>query len=420
MSSKMNFNLNICESRKEYKSDVYDDFNTLLTITTLLGIKIAYTPLKKIQSHYKKKSNAEYKKRATTVSNIIDDVKYKNDVMIMINKTIDIMLEKNVVIHDFVADFYDIMMDQINDNINFSFNIMNFMIKVADNSLETNKHIRFIIVLLILKICEIKGYSYINVTEDLMVSIYTSMLKFVSDIDYFEMVEPPICYQFHQSLLEVINYYSGKLNLDNPILHAAFHKITSHANKFIWDISKICKRSNEFLNKYNNRDNQNDDNQSLSSLIGTFDRKTLETAAVIEQTKPVLLEYIKSCMVSVMSLHSMLESVVVENFAPELVMHLSSFVSTTLLLLSDGTCPIYKVFHMNMETLELMKELFDLICYACKNEHFRYNLKESIGIIQDMYTKIKLSDTVKSQIQHYIEQINSFKDTEDLILIQNF
>ena len=308
---------------------------------------------------------------------------------------------------DFIMLMIDIIIDKIDNSIDFNLTSdqVSFFFKIISAEYNTNKNIRFSICMVVFQICEIKGYaklydsySYDNTLDKLYNFSLSSIFKFVSDVNYLEMNQPPFNYIFHQNLLSFINYHSEKfksitnLNPDDKLslslCNTALYKIISCANKFIFDIMKICKEvSDEFKEK---------------KIIG------YQLTIVKQQLSPIILEYIRNCMASIQTISNFMKSNIIKlsDFSDELILSLSNFISSTIDYLADGKGIIYVILHMNMETKDLLSELYVLLNIACDNTEFINNIVKKIHLITEMGNKIKINATLQTEILNKLKKVS--------------
>ncbi|AYV75737.1 MAG: U-box domain protein [Terrestrivirus sp.] len=427
-----------------------DNLDTKIVTTLLFSIKLGYNPLRRLKDYYKKeldilKEDLDYYKtlkskersrsylRAKTLYettenkyNIISLLYTETEVISEISEFIFKLMNhctKVGVLYsdDFAFDLVDkFRTDLVNGSFQITEDIITFMINILSNKIISNKHVKFSLCFVIIKYTEDNGYSKINSYGDKIIyDLHSSIMKFVSDVNYFELVTAPTSYVFHESLVSFINYYCEKINqiknienIENIdendrakiifLTEGAFHKIISNANDFVSDIIKNCKYVTEELKKSDN------------NLFNMFN-ENYRISTIREQLKPLFMESIRACMVSIQSLYifAKCNMINVTDFTPDLVMPISSFVSSLLTTLSDGKSPLYEIFYLNMETLDLLKELFNLINCCCENKHFKESLKYSINILQEMLPRVKVNEILKQELSTNIEEIKLFNMNED-------
>ena len=426
-----------------------DNLETKIVTTLLFSIKLGYNPLRRLKDYYKKeldilKEDLDYyetlKSKGQSRSHLrtktlYDTTENKYNVILSLYTETEVISEINEFIFklmnhctkigvlysdDFAFDLVDkFRTDLVNTSFQMTEDIMTFMINILSNKIISNKHVKFSLCFVIIKYTEDNGYSKINSYGDKMIyDLHSSIMKFVSDVNYFELVTAPTSYVFHESLVSFINYYCEKINqiknienIDKDdrtkiilLTEAAFHKIISNANDFVSDIIKNCKYVTEELNKSDN------------NLFNMFN-DNYRTSAIREQLKPLFMESIRACMVSIQSLYifAKCNMINITDFTPDLVMPISSFVSSLLTTLSDGKSPLYEIFYLNMETLDLLKELFNLINFCCENKYFKESLKYSINILQEMLPRVKVNEMLKQQLSTNIEEIKLFDMNDEEI-----
>lgn len=309
---------------------------------------------------------------------------------------------------DFIIIFNDFILSKIYDSDDFSLTgeQVSYLFEIISSKIETNKHIRFTTCLVILKYSEIKGYVKLyESNNNIMAYGLSSVLKFISDVNYFEMVQPPTVYTFHQNLLNFINYHCNKLRklnddnndivnhinnhtLPSSLCDTSFYKIISYANKFIFDIMKICK--------------------SISDSIIEKNAKGLELIMIKQQISPIILEYIKNCMATIQTLCNFMTSNIVNisEFSEEFILSLSSFILSTINYLSNGKELIYEVLHMNIETKDLLCELFELLNIACNNQHFINALVDKVPLISEICRRHKFNAKIQDEILNKLQNIS--------------
>jgi hypothetical protein len=408
--------------RPDYKLIDTDNLYTKIVVTTLYAIKLGHLSLRNIRKTIIKdldslkedvfmfvlndteqlqKKLAILKKQYDRVTLLYDDKIIKGAIINLMQTIITNGDSKYS--DDFAVDLNDLILDEILNNSDYeiSKDVLTYIFKIIQNIIPTNKHIRFSSCITITTLCEIKGYGKINdFGYDIIFQGFHSVIQFISEINYFDMVQPPITYLFHQNILGFINYYCDKIIgaiAIRTITESSFHKIVSYANNFIFDIVKMCKQISEEIEKINH--------SKKMRLISSIKRKL----------KPIIMEYFKSCMASVQTLYTFLKSNIINitDFTEELILPLSSFIISTLEFFSNKNGTIYEILHMNMEILDIMKEIFILLNTACDNKYFSNNLIKSTDMILDMVSRVKINNELKSSILNHMERIkNTILDTD--------
>lgn len=388
-----------------------------ILIITLKTIKIGFVPLRKLYISLKKSidsvfdENFTMKKKKQLLLEQINKLYDENIDLVLnfVNNLLQICVKNNIKItNSFVNDINDIVVDRVMyNNIPFvlSTDIIIFFVKLLNDDIKTNNHTKLSICLTIIKHTEINGFRSIldlkSEDYDITYNLTKSLLKFISEVDYFKMVAPSISDIFHQGILNVTAYFCTKLNTDTKeivnLLESAFYKIVASANKFITDMQILCKQIIEEINKISN----------ISPYLNSMKLATFK-----EQLKPLLMEYIRLCMTSTQTLARLLDCTIIDikDYSPALVMPLSTFITSTLSYLADGKTPLYSIFHMNMETKDLTTEIFNLLAIACDNESFVNSLKFSTNIINDMLATIKINENSKKKIYNCLTNINNIDD----------
>lgn len=403
-------------------SDTYEEtksYRDKIIHTLLHSIKVSVIPLKRIKESLIKQIKNNQPDIFSFFPRILDQNNSLNDAIIIrkikkiesiqndINLTQQIDKSMKQMItdsnknntktsDDFIVMLNDLLSRKLYEgvDVNLEYEEVMFLFKVISSEIESNKHIRFTSCLIVLKYCEINGYAklYENKKIDFVVGL-TSLLKFISNVNYFEIIQPPVVYTFHQNLLCFVNYHYDKLKkynktiLENNLYDTALYKIVSYANKFIFDIMIICKDIDAEFKQYN-----------FTSLQITNLRQKLV---------PIILEYIRNCMTSIQTLCNFMTPNIIlnNNLSDESILSLSNFIYSTIEYLSDGKGIIYNVLHMNMETKDLLCELYILLNIACDNKQFTSTLVDKIHLIKQMCHIVKVNITLQTELLDKLDNI---------------
>lgn len=277
--------------------------------------------------------------------------------------------------------------------------LVKFLLNIIAGNYNVNKHVRYITTKCISMLCEKCGFEYINKLDDKIANaFFFSVSQFMIDVKYFDMI-PNIreAYNFFQELIYIIRYYCRKITFQNKddarIVEKIFYKITSQISDSITLMVDVFKQ---------------------------IEKKNLAYEDIPyfkEDNLPLILDLVKVCMAGIQSLHELLTCNIINitDFAKELILPLIDLTTILLQLLSKGNCPIYSIFELNMEAMDLMKELFSLVNTCCENKHFLESIKPATDIIKYMINKINLNESLKSSLNNYLEQIkdNKYDDDED-------
>ena len=392
--------------RNDYELKDNDDLLTQVVIITLFSIKVGYIPLARIYNTLNKEKiylqgqiSDAWKLNFDRICGIYKDNNFHNSIL----NFVDMITKYDVFISDDIThNINDFVSGCIIDNEIkiLSINIVNYLLKTIHGDYGANKHERFATCTTIIVICDRLGYSFftnlITVDKNITANLFFAILKIITNVDHFEWTQLQFAHKFYQEMLGMLLYYSDKFDIsvidNDDISHdinLLFHKITSKMNSFITDMAEICRKYVE--------------QRSDISFVRT-------------QYKQLINEYIKSFMSCIQTLQTLIKNNVIEiKVLPiELVLPLSAFSVSLLTLLSNGKNSLYTVFQMNMETLDLMQELFKLINICCQNSNFTESIKDNIDIIKEMVNRVKLDNDLKQTLINYLGNLNNDSDSDDL------
>ena len=416
-------------NRSEYELKNNDSLLAQVIITTLLSLKIGCNPLARLR-HTIEKERQSIEEQIDFVNNInLNIMKKKTDLELKFSRVdsiysdkkfygsmlnfIEKISENNIIISDdAIHNVNDFVIGCIIDHEMkmLPVSIIMYLLKVIHGDYGANKHERFTVSMTLILICDNIGYTFFNDLNDENMSITTllffSVLKFIINIDHFEWTQPKFAHKFYQEMMGILSYYSDKINIrDNcdeisKDLSLLFHKITSKMNTLITDMNEVCRK-----------------------LLEAIKGLSVDMTIVREQAKQLLNnDFIKTFMACIQTLQKLIENNIldIKNLPIELVLPLSAFTIALLTLLSNGKGPIYTVFQMNMETLDLMQELFKLINIGCSNSHFIQSIQDNIHMVNDMVKRVKLDDKTRNSLINHLNNLSTTPRQDELSLPDEF
>lgn len=407
--------------RPNYELKDNDNLITQVIIVTLYAIKIGYIPLARIYHVIDKerqlfeeeidlnffndnllKKKMDIEQRFNRINGIFKDKKFHNDIL----KFIEMVTEYDTFISDDVIhNINDFVIGCIIDNEmnTLPISIVNYILKTIYGNYGANKHERFAACTTLIVICDNLGYSFftnlIIQNSDIITNLFFTIVKFIIEVDHFEWTPLEFSHKFYQEMLGVILYCSNKLNISminkgeiSRYISLLFHKITSKMNTLVTDMSDICRKLVERVAKFG-----------------------VDITYIRDECKHLIIQFIKSLMSCILTLQKLIENNIldIKNLPIELILPFSAFSISLLTLLSNGKNPIYTVFQMNMETLDLMQELFKLINIGCNNDNFTESIKDNISIIKEMVSRIKLDYHLRKSLINYLGNIDKGSDLSD-------
>ena len=395
------------DTRLEYELKDNDNLITRIIITTLYALKIGYIPLAKMYHSIQREVNLieedflmsdltdenfliqkeSIEIQYSRITSLYKDMAYHS----LVAEFIDIICLHNILISNEVShDFHDFIFNSIVDHKVdvLPINIIHYLLKAIRGDYDINKHERYAACTTLNAIYENKGPYFFNNIITIASDIFISLVKFLITVDHFEWTHPKYAQPFYQNVLNILSYYSKNINTNTITenirkdINLLLHKITSRMNTLITNMEELCKKINE--------------------------ETSLNTTMMRHGLKSVIEEYIKTFMVCIQTLQSLIRFKIleVEKLPIELILPLSSFTIAFLTLLADGKNPLYTIFHMNMETLDLMQQMFELINLGCSNDDFTENIKNNINIVKEMVNNVKLNKDLKDSLIKYLGNLN--------------
>lgn len=403
---------------KDYNFLDDDCLANQLIVTTILAMKIAYVPLARIYITYKSRMefpffvSEDIKLQYDRIKQIYLNKEYLDEIIDFLDKKI---ICKNISISDdFSQTFNDLLLNIILDHdYKLSENFINYLLDTIGGNLKVNKHQRFSAFITIITIIEklIKVDNLNDVTEsNLSFMLYNSLqpiyndtnkllnsiIKFLVDVDHFEWTQFEYAHVFFRQSNSLVYSYcdkidKSKINLKNTEL--LFHKTSSKLCSLITELTDICQKISD---KY--------DLKSKSMIKRIHDEYTSH-----------INEYIKSLIDGIRVLQKLISSeiITIKSLSTEIVLPLGALTIAILNYLSDGKNIIYTIFRLNMETLELMQELFKLINMSCENQNFIEKVMDNIDIIKEMVTRVKLDQELKDNLVNYLGNLDIVKNDEE-------
>ena len=386
---------------------------TQIVIVCLLALKISYVPLAKI--YYAVKAENEMLKELKLVMNT-NELKYNRIKGIFFDENfhssmlnfVDCIVAYNVFIFDDSSqNITDFLIGCIIDHKMkmLPTNTVNYILRAINGTYGLNKHTRFNACSILVIICDRIGYDFFS-DLDLENDLFFSLLKLIITVDHFEWTELITGHKIYQSMLKLLAFCSSSLVPNSPEENCGknfsvaviekqknaellLHKITTKMNSIITDMMKLF--------------------DNLSKNESNF------LASSREKYKPLVMEFIKTLMVSTQVLQALINNNIIniKTLPLELILPISALSISLLRLLSDGKGLIYTVFQMNMETLDLMQELFKLINIGCSNENFLESIKDNVNIIKEMIYMVKLDSSMKNSLNTYLGHLDTNKAQDD-------
>lgn len=400
--------------RPEYELNDNDNLITQIIIITLYAIKIAYIPLPRIyyiinreRQLYETQLNFDFASdnllknmsdielKFTRISGIFKDKQFHNQILNFIEN----ITKYNAFISDDVAhNIGEFVISCIIDNEikTLPTPIIDYILKTVNGDYGANKHTRFQACTILIIICDTLGYSFfvnlITENQNIIENLFFAIIKFIIEIDHFEWTTHKISHKFYQEMLNMISYYSSKINISkiNKDISILFHKMTSKMNTLITEMANLCQKITEKI------------------------KPNTDISYIRDECKYIMNEYVKSLMSCILTIQNLIKNNIldIKTLPVELILPFSSFSVALLTLLSNGKDPIYTIFQMNMETLDLMKELFKLINMGCSNSNFTETIKDNINIIKVMVSRIKLDYDLRNSLINHLGNID--KDSDHL------
>lgn len=281
----------------------------------------------------------------------------------------------------FINDFIDIL--NINHN-QIPHDVITYFFKLGIASVYCNKHVRYTIFTYVFNYCETNGfYNLVKLGDNILSDGLNAILKFVAEIDYFEIDTPPQVYVFHQNLLDYINYMISKIDKvhNTATCDVAFYKLVSKANDFIFDIIKLCDKIDETIKSEDLDATQYDDIQ--------YDYRH------------IIICYFRNCMTSISAMIKMMATDIFTNYkySDEFIISLTNFITSSVSFLADSNKLILSdVFHLNAETRELINELYKLLNVSLSNPQFLENIMDKLDMLINTGTKRNIDNKIIQKI----------------------
>lgn len=356
-----------------------------------LSTRICYLNVTNISNHYFSLYTKMHMKENAVLKSKYNK-KNINKLKDAVNYLIDYMNDKNILSsNEFGFTLCDIYLEWFNYNKNeqyeLSNNVINYLLKIIGNEISenNNKHLRIYTMEVLLKYIDSHNYAIITNYQ----FAFTCVSSIITDIEYYDLVPRNIIHRYHQDIISLVSYLCSKIDKnDNNKLktESVIYKIISRANSIIFEIKECCDR--------------------ITKEIESNKMRNIEIS-IRNQLKQTFLQYISTIISSIQSLHKLLDSKIIA-MIPELALSLVALSKSILELFNNGRNPIYSVMYMNIEALDVLRELLSLIALSCmSSDDFCSELVPIVDILDEMIHTIKLNDELQNQMKIVVVKIRS-------------
>ena len=333
--------------------------------------------------------------RFDLIKKIIDDTLYNSEV----NNFIEYYIKKNIHINDeFLNSILYSSIRRIHyfDNYDMSDNIRNYYLDIISGSV-TNPHIRYNAMICILDLIDVKGFMGIHI------KILTSIFKYFCEVNFYDNCSPE---EVHNHLINLMSNISKICYLMN---NNDIPKYEEEYNIIFKGIHKISSKAMSYLEKIN-------DNIKIINSIPESQRRP---QYIVRTNGPI----INRLMIKIISLTNTLSDIIRniisdrDQLTIELIMPINTLIIQIFKFFSDGSNPIYSIYGKNMESLDIMKQAFDVIYSIKENKIFKREIYEYFDIIKEVLPRIKFDDTTKSCLENYFNNFEKVDDYVDISIV---
>lgn len=385
--------------RSDFKTHVNDNIATIIYILACQTFFVCYPPQLNMYNYNKKYRDelkeiiarsptnellktrlAQCEKFLTNHKAVIDN--YNTD-----NFIISILNQKECPINDEFIDSYMYSIsgkEAVYGDIAIGDEIFDFLLKF--NDITRNPNIKYDTVCLINKITTYSGYrgKYI----DIMMALF----RYITEVNYHEIIEATDCHIHFRNILTIISTISIIIKRNKNT------DIGEHHKYIFKGIHKICSQNTGYLDYLVNHC------KILMSKPDLLSQKAF--------LKEEYFDIIDRNMVTIINTYSSLNDIInniikdIDLLTNDLIMPIVSMIIGTITFLCDGKNPIYSVYEMNMISLDVFTNMFELINTIKNNSEFKREIHDYISSVKELLPRVKMNKKIKDELTEYFNNYN--------------
>lgn len=343
------------------------------------------------------------KEKCIILGNFINEHFLSNKIHNTLDKISQVILHHgNIICDRFINSFPGILFLFSTRKMYPSKNIFDFTLKCLSKELDTNPHHRVMICIMLNKFFERFGSTLFEHDYANPSNLLKSVIKFVSDVDYFSLFQPQQCFEFHEILMNLITFIYTKIkkedfsDYDINKYDSFIHKLVSNNNKIFFDIQTTCDNIKKRCEEYTN------------PIV-----RTAYVHGVSEEMK----YFFSTLIVSIQTFQNVIINSIVklDKISPELMYLLTNSISGIIRFLKDHKNTLSMLFPRSMETDDITCETLKLIALLVDNSHFQQNLVSVVAIVEELNNKHvkKIGNSDSILINKLIEKTKNICDSAE-------
>lgn len=370
--------------RKDYEPNCTDNYETRLYLQTLKSTKLLYNYILSGYNALKKMFSI----------NLFDMLQIQSDKFKILDKIVNsTSLNKLMeeLINYYTSEFLQINNDSVDTVIQYYFNIkslnknaLTYFYKLLTIDFEyCNKYYKFDILTLICNyFSKLENHEYKD-----NIKLLEAIIIYHDENDMFKIEKLPTAHKYYKLSLEILEKIISNSEIEensmNQIFLKFFYKINSHNISFIDMLTELCKEISHYVNNYNSN---------------AYQLKFMDIVKIIMNNIYLSLQLVNKIISNKILNPAM--------FKGEIILPIITLATNVIKYFTDGKIPIYNIFNMNFEALDIMKESLYILHKLIVNDEFKELIQETKDIIIETLPYIKFNDDelyIKEELKYNIE-----------------
>lgn len=380
--------------RKDFEFKDTDNIETKLYITALKSFKIIHNYIVGMYLEVKNMSTnnifsglfghnqEEIKLKMKITKNIIMSDHFNKLINEFLKYYTDEFLQINSDSVDTLIQYYFNMNKLVQDYKFPEFVIEYFYKLLGTNSEYCNKHYKFDILMLLCSIFDKK-----NVTLQNPIKFMEAIILFYDENDIFKAEQSQVAHKCYNSSLRILERIISENHIEsnsmNDLFLKFFYRINSHTIEFLELINAICDEISKKVTDLNSGSYRSRYSSMIKSIVGNVNISLKVVNDILK--KKILNPAI---------------------FRGEIILPVITLATNVLKYFTNGRNPIYNVFNMNFEALDIMKLSLNILHKLTVNDEFTDLIQETKNIVIESLPFIKFKDDelyIKEELKSNLE-----------------
>jgi len=400
LNTKKDFN---STQRKEYNPNTDDTMETKIYLLALKGLRMIYNTIAILYNQLLINNsndilslfNLQQTQQIQDKLKIYKELLFSESLNILINKLISYYTSNFLQINSDAVDTiiqYYFNMSKIDTEYKYSKDTIEYFYKLLATPIEyCNKNFKFDILSLILGI-----YSHDNKDSELKnnLDLLKAIILYYDENDIFKLQDGPRAHKIYQMSLNILEKILTtstmsiiEKNSMNELFLKFFYRTNSHTISHLEFLNMVCTE--------------------ISKKVNDFNLESYKTKCI-----DMIREVMKSIHISLKIVNDILANNILDPviFRGEIIIPVITLATSVLKFFTNGKIPIYDVFNMNYEALNVMKLSLYILHKLRVNDDFKSLIHDSKKLIIESLPYIKFYDYeqhIKIELKETLEEKNN-------------